>query len=197
MKKKNRKNGRSIDKKGSALSRAFGRPGSADAALACIAAVAVTACVSSVRVKETSMQPNIFEDDLLILDKTAYRRRAPKRGDVIVFRARAQNKPKYFIKRVIGLPGDVIDISGGEVLVNGKPQDQSYTNDGTTEGESAFQHEVPEGKLFVLGDNRAVSLDSRNSAIGDVAIKDVVGAAVFRLYPRGVSGRLPRYGADA
>ncbi|MGI6204984.1 MAG: signal peptidase I [Anaerovoracaceae bacterium] len=195
--RKNRKiNAHGIDDKTVAARRAVAGYTAADAVIAIAAAAAVNVCLGSVRVKETSMQPNFFDGDVLLIDKTAYRRRAPRRGDVIVFRTRARGLPKYFIKRVIGLPGDVVGISGGEVRVNGKTLDQSYTKDGITGGAEAEEREVPAGRLFVLGDNRAVSLDSRNDAIGCVRISDVEGTAFFRLAPRRMFGRLPRLGAD-
>lgn len=196
MKKNKKINAHGIDNKIGRARRAVAGYTAADAAIAIAAAAAVNVCLGSVRVKETSMQPNFFDGDVLLIDKTAYRRRAPRRGDVIVFRTRARGVPKYFIKRVIGLPGDVIEISGGEVRVNGKKQDQSYTKDGRTEGAETAGREVPDGRLFVLGDNRAVSLDSRNDAIGCVPISDVEGTAIFRLAPRRMFGRLPRLGTD-
>lgn len=91
---------------------------------------------------------------------------------------------KLLIKRIIGLPGDVIDIEDGLVYLNGELLEEDYIPAGGTMPHDAGSHfEVPEDSLFCLGDNRGVSKDSRYSDVGYIKIDEVVGKAVIRLYP--------------
>lgn len=136
-------------------------------------------------VKGASMEPNFFDHEYLIIDELSYRFRSPARGDIVVFRY--PNDPKqYFIKRVIGLPGETVEVSGGRVTIfndqnpNGMllPEDayldQSYT--APTQGVTLKSDEY-----FVLGDNRLVSLDSRY--FGPVKVDAIIGRAWLRGWP--------------
>ena len=138
-------------------------------------------------VKQTSMLPTLQQDNYLFLSKQAYNFGKPERGDIIVFPFYSRNGMDYYIKRVIGLPGDRIDIKEGTVYINGDPEDDHYTKDRTTPGDIR-KLVVPKGELFVLGDNRLVSVDSRDPSIGTIKIDSVVGEAVFRLLPLGEAG---------
>jgi len=136
-------------------------------------------------VKESSMQPTLYENNYIFLSKQSYHIGEPKRGDIIVFHTNLTNQEgeeKLLIKRVIGLPGDKISVLQGEVFINDKKQVEPYTLEGFTSG-YLEDFIVPEGQLFVMGDNRAVSLDSRAPEIGCVEIDKVVGKAFLRLYP--------------
>jgi signal peptidase I len=136
-------------------------------------------------VKESSMQPTLFENNYIFLSKQAYNFGEPKRGDIIVFHTNLTNQEgeeKLLIKRVIGLPGDKISVLQGDVFINDEKQDEPYILEGFTSG-YLEDFIVPEGQLFVMGDNRAVSLDSRAEEIGCVEIDKVVGKAFLRLYP--------------
>ena len=93
------------------------------------------------------------------------------------------------IKRIIGLPGDKISVSDGVVYRNGEALVEDYTMEGFTTGEVA-EMVVPEGEMFVMGDNRTVSLDSRSEEVGCVDMEEILGKAVFRLYPFDKIGRL-------
>ena len=93
------------------------------------------------------------------------------------------------IKRIIGLPKDKITILEGDVYINDKKQDEEYILDGFTSG-YLEDFVVPENQIFVMGDNRAVSLDSRAEEIGCIDIDKIVGKAFFRLYPFGDIGLL-------
>ena len=164
-----------------------------DIVIAIVIAVAISMVIKPTVVKETSMEPNFHSNDYIFLNRLAYKfGNEPKKGDVIVFRSHSENlldehqKNKLLIKRVIGVPGDKIQITGGEVYINGEPDDQSYTNDGETLAESDELEEgieVPEDSLFCMGDNRLVSVDSRSSDVGFVDEDTIVGKAVFRLLP--------------
>lgn len=162
-----------------------------DIAIAAVIAFLVTLVIKPTVVKESSMEPNFYEDDYLFLNKLAYKFGSePAKGDVIVFRTKFKDdkgKNKLYIKRVIGVPGDTINIENDKVYINGEEDEQSYTKDGLTptgDGDSPVNDlKVPEGKLFCMGDNRLVSIDSRNSKVGLINEKDIVGKAVFRLMP--------------
>ncbi|MCI2061639.1 MAG: signal peptidase I [Eubacteriaceae bacterium] len=161
-----------------------------------IAVVALIVCailffVRPVIVDGDSMLPNFHNRDYLFLNEQAYRIGKPHRGDVVVFHVTAGGEDELYIKRVIGIPGDKIDIHGGDVYVNGDRQDQEYTKDGYTPG-NVSGAVVPKGRVYVLGDNRANSIDSR--IIGTVRISDIRGRAIFRLFPLKRIGTLPEYG---
>jgi len=156
-----------------------------DILIAVIIAVIILQFIKPTFVRETSMLPTLQEYNFLFLSKQSYRFGEPKRGDIIVFHTKLKTRTgseKMLIKRVIGLPGDSITIEDGKVYINGKEQDQSYTMDGYTSG-YIKDLVVPEGELFVMGDNRQNSIDSRDPSVGFVRISDVYGKAVFRLYP--------------
>ena len=120
-----------------------------------------------------SMVPTIKHNQIVLIDRRAYKRREPKINDLIAFNAHVKNQHKFFLKRVIGVSGDQIKIDQHRVYVNGKLIDEPYLNETMIEvGSKTWR--VPEGKLFVMGDNRNHSLDSR--AIGFIDVKeDVLG----------------------
>jgi signal peptidase I len=108
----------------------------------------------------TSMLPTLQPGQRVAIDTLAYRQRLPRRGEIVAFRA-PFNPSKTLIKRVIGLPGDVVSIvSGGTVLVNGHPLSEPYVVSPARSEMAAF--DVPAHVLFVLGDNRSHSFDSRH-----------------------------------
>ena len=136
-------------------------------------------------VKERSMEPTLYENNYIFLSKQSYRLGEPDRGDIIVFHTNLttwEGEEKLLIKRVIGRPGDKITIVDGQVFINEELQEEDYILENYTSG-YVEDFEVPEGELFVMGDNREVSLDSRSPDIGGVKISDVIGKAFFRLYP--------------
>ena len=123
------------------------------------------------RIEGFSMLPTLQEGEYVIIDKLSYYLNEPERGDVIVLHF-PNDRSRDFIKRVIGVPGDHIDVSGGVVTINGVPLSEPYINaepsyDGTWE--------VPEGQYFVLGDNRNNSSDSHNWSF--LPRDDIVGKA--------------------
>ena len=133
----------------------------------------INAISERIRVESISMQPTLFPGDYVIVNKLAYRfTGAPQRGDVIVFKYPPNPDAIPYIKRVIGLPGDQVYISEGKVYINGllmlEPWLKVTTNRG---GEWA----VPDGQLFVMGDNRNNSSDSRSW--GFVPYKNIIGRA--------------------
>lgn len=141
-----------------------------------IAAVVRMFIFSPYEVSGMSMYPTFDGDEVLIVNKLVYEMKKPEFGDVIVFHTKEQ---RDFVKRVIGLPGDKIAIHKGIVLRNGEKINEKYINEKPIEDFKELT--VPEGKLFVLGDNRNNSLDSR--IIGTVNFKDVVGRADVVVMP--------------
>ncbi|MGI6177284.1 MAG: signal peptidase I [Eubacterium sp.] len=158
-----------------------------DVIIAVVVAFVIVQFFRPTVVRQSSMLPNFEDGDYLIVSRQAYKLLGgePDRGDVIVFdsqRKAEDGSEKYLIKRIIGLPGETITITGGVVYINGEPLDQSYTKDGTTSGEIE-NYVIPEGTYFCCGDNRLNSLDSRSSEIGVVSRDMIYGQVVFRLYP--------------
>jgi signal peptidase I len=152
--------------------------------LALLLFLAINTVTSRVRVENISMEPTLQPGYLLIVNKLAYKLGEPKHGDIVVFHYMGDNNEDY-IKRVIGLPGDEVKIENGTVYVNGIALNEPYI--------AAFPAysgtwKVPEGSLFVLGDNRNNSSDSHQW--GFVDLDDVVGKAVFIYYPFDVIGSL-------
>ena len=162
--------------------------------LAVIIAVIVMQFIKPTIVKQRSMEPNFYTDDYLLVSKQSYKlfHNKPEIGDVIVFETGMktdEGEDKLLIKRVIGVPGDVLSIKDGKVFVNGSEIDDSYTKEQYTSGDIE-DLVVPEDMLFCLGDNRAVSVDSRSSDVGFVAYDSILGKAVFRLYPFNTFGAI-------
>ncbi len=132
------------------------------------------------KVSEHSMQPTINDGDVLLLNKVLYIH--PEPGDIVVFKSDLKNDDgtdMNLIKRVIGTEGDIITITNGKLYRNGELVEEDYIYDECT-GE-VYNYTVPEGKMYVLGDHREVSRDSRE--IGAVDEDSVIGIAFFRVWP--------------
>ena len=117
------------------------------------------------KIKGDSMQPNYPDGEFLLTDKLSYRFGEPQRGDVIVFEAPGVQGEEY-IKRIIGLPGERVQVKGGKVYVNGKMLEESYLKSTLVTSNGAFSKEgkedlVPTDHYYVLGDNRPASSESR------------------------------------
>ncbi|MEA2640523.1 MAG: signal peptidase [Chloroflexota bacterium] len=167
---------------------------------------AVRAVVQNFKVEGTSMEPTLHNNEFLIINKATYTRvdgtplvsvadrdgsggpvflfGAPARGDIIVFRY-PQQPDKDFIKRIIGVPGDTVDVKSGQVTVNGTHVDEPYIRDHASyDGHWV----VPGGNYFVLGDNRPNSSDSH--VWGYVPADNLIGKAWFSYWPPGNWGPL-------
>jgi len=141
-----------------------------------LAFLIITFVAQSYVVDGISMLPTLEHGQRLIVEKVSYRFRDPRRGEIIVL-----NVPNaQFIKRVIAVEGDVVEARGGTVYVNGTPLDEPYVSAATYPNFGPFV--VPEGHLWVMGDNRPRSNDSRGT-VGFLNTDDVVGRAVFRYWP--------------
>ena len=146
-----------------------------DVIIAIIISVAVLFCVSPSQVKEHSMQPTVNDGDVVLLNKVFYGELKDEKG-----------KNMKLIKRVIGLEGNKITIKDGFVYVNGSMIEEKYIYQ-TTTGE-VENYVVPKGKVYVLGDHREVSRDSRQ--LGAIDKKSIVGKAFFRIFPLKKMGRI-------
>lgn len=135
-------------------------------------------------VNGTSMVPTLEDGDQLICDKISYRFHDPERFDIIIFPYKYQ-KNTYFIKRVIGLPGETVRIDyDGSIYINGEILDEKYGLEKMTYPGIAEQEiTLGDDEYFVLGDNRNVSEDSRYPDVGLIKREDIIGRAWLRIYP--------------
>ena len=154
------------------------------------------------RVEGQSMEPNIHNDQRLVVEKISYRLHLPERGDIVVLKPPnwqpqqleqrilswvctvlpldcAMDAPDPLIKRVIALPGETIEIRDGRVYINGEALEEPYLQQETYG--TVPPRVITPGHIFVLGDNRGASNDSRS--FGEVALSNVVGRAWFRYWP--------------
>lgn len=141
--------------------------------------------VESFLVHGSSMEPTLHHGDRLLVNKIAYRIGSPQRGDIVVFHA-PFGESRDYIKRVIAGPGDRIRIQNGIPYVNGEPLEEPYV---ARQDESSMPEMViPPGSVFVMGDNRRNSQDSR--AFGYIGIEEIVGKALVVYWPLDVAGLL-------
>lgn len=141
--------------------------------------------MSPQEINGASMEPNFHNGEYILTNKVEYRIGNPKRGDVVIFKS-PKNKDIDYIKRVIGLPGDIVALRNNSIYVNGNKLEESYLAPGVVIFGESYLHEnqevtVPPGKYFVLGDNRPHSSDSRE--FGPIAKEDFIGKAFLRYWP--------------
>ena len=147
-------------------------------------------------VRGASMEPNYYENEYLIIDELSYRFRDPARGETVVFHPPGNNEQQYYIKRVIGLPGETVEIRDGKIYIfndtylNGHVLDEEYLIE-STEGKQRVT--LGREEYFLLGDNRDESLDSR--AIGPIPFDNITGRVWIRGLPLHKAGMLdlPEY----
>ena len=166
-----------------------------------VALVVKTFLFQAFYIPSASMEPTLSEGDRVLVNKVSYDLHDVHRGDVIVFELDAEDVGpdgiKDLIKRVIGLPGDVIETRDGVVYVNDRALDEPYLAEGTVTGDpqdsqnpAIERQTVPDDHVFVLGDNRSNSADSRYPYRGPIPIDTIVGRAFVLVWPPGDIGTL-------
>jgi signal peptidase I len=144
--------------------------------------------VQNFRIEGYSMEPNFHDGEFLLVNKILYMLRPPERGDVIVF-VPPTSSSRDFIKRVIGLPGDRVEVINGKVYINGEMLDEPYPLNPASYSAAAVT--VPPDEYFVLGDNRNNSSDSHSW--GTVSVKKIIGKAWVTYWPPSMMGMVPEY----
>ncbi|WP_020061155.1 signal peptidase I [Bacillus sp. 123MFChir2] len=155
-------------------------------AIACVIAFLMKVFVFfPTTVQGASMQPTLYEGDKVIVNKLAKQIDSYDHGDVIVLKTN-----NYYVKRIIGLPGDTIEMKNDRLYINSQLQNESYVEKNKKYAKQLMVNltedfgpiKIPENKIFVMGDNRLVSRDSRNE-LGLIDKDDVLGSLVARYYP--------------
>lgn len=149
-----------------------------------LALVIKTFIIETTEVSGDSMYSTLTHKDKLLVNRFIYKFKSPERGDIIVFLP--DNENRNYIKRVIGLPGETIDIHDGNVYVNGSELKEDYITQDTynlLSDAKEFPYTLGEGEYFAMGDNRGNSLDSRSVDVGELTLDKVRGQAVCRIFP--------------
>lgn len=151
----------------------------------------VTFGIQSVTMAGQSMNPALTNQDVLLLNKAAYTFRNPKRYDIIAFKLKEETDGYFNIKRIIGLPGETIQIKNGKVFIDGNVlKDLPFENLIMTEGLAATEITLGDEEYFVMGDNCNNSEDSRYVNIGNISEKEISGKVFFRISPKSEFGRV-------
>jgi signal peptidase I len=145
-----------------------------------IAILMVVFLYQPVKVEGTSMQPELIDQERIFVNKFVYHFEEIHRGDIVVFWY-PKDPSKSFIKRVVGVPGDLVSVRGGRVYINGQLLEERYVPRGYQDSDSYPSVQVKEGYYYVLGDHRNASNDSRSWGL--VPRKYIYGKAVFRYWP--------------
>jgi signal peptidase I len=138
-----------------------------------------------IRVEGSSMEPTLHDAELVVVNRLAYRWSEPQRGDIVVFRFPLEPN-RRFIKRIVGLPGEMVAIHNGQVFIDGDPLDEPYI---AAPPRYIGEWEIQPGQIFVLGDNRNNSSDSQTW--GPVPLGQLIGKAVLVYWPPPEMGLIP------
>lgn len=136
------------------------------------------------QVQGSSMEPKLSSEDNLIVDKISYRFHDPERFDIIVFPFQYEDNT-YYIKRIIGLPGETVQIDlEGNILIDGEILEENYGKEVIQNPGRAYEPvTLGEDEYFVMGDNRNNSIDSRDPSVGNIKREDIIGRAWLRILP--------------
>lgn len=153
--------------------------------VAAVAVLVATLWLPVLQIYGSSMNPTLTDGQIVVSLKTSNM----EQGDIVAF----YYNNKILVKRVIAKAGDWVDLKeDGTVFVNDNQLHEPYISEKSFgDADIGFPYQVPEGKLFVMGDHRATSADSRHSVVGCVAEEQIVGKIVFRIWPLGELGSLP------
>lgn len=139
----------------------------------------------------SSMANTLQDGEHLYVEKLSYRFDALDRFDIIVFYPYGRDSEEYYVKRIIGMPGETIQIIGSDIYINGEILEEHYGKDPITDpGRAAEPITLGEDEYFVMGDNRSVSKDSRSEEVGNVKKENIGGRAIFRIKPLSRFGTL-------
>lgn len=156
------------------------------AGVLCLTWVIIAFVGQRTEVKGASMESTLQNGDQLITDKITYRFRDPQRFDIIVFPFQYE-KDTYYIKRIIGLPGETVQIGeDGTIYIDGEVLEESYGREVISPeniGRAAEPITLGEDEYFVMGDNRNNSMDSRTAIVGNIHREDIIGRAWVRIWP--------------
>jgi signal peptidase I len=157
-------------------------------------AVVLALCVHTwvgqlVTVDGPSMQPGLYTGEKVLVGRVEYYFASPKRGDIVL--ARFPGSDMNYIKRVIGLGGERIAVNDGAVYIDGKKLDEPYIPERIREDMAEIT--IPEGSVFLMGDNRNDSTDSRSESVGPISLKQVEGRAYALIWPVGKYTKLTGY----
>ena len=155
-------------------------------------AIGINLVVQPTIVSGQSMYPTLENKDYLMVNKVAYKSGIPERGDIIVFKtelidSKSKNK-KNLVKRVIGLPDEHLIIKNNKVYIDGKHLEEDYLIDAYTDGDIDII--IPSNHIFVMGDNRENSDDSRKAYIGNISLEDIIGKVFVRMHPFNKGGQI-------
>ena len=144
----------------------------------------ITFVAQRTEVSGSSMEPTLQDGDSLLVDKISYRLDDPKRYDIVIFPYKYGDR-QYFIKRVIGLPGERIRVDmDGNIYINDAILMESYGAEVIVDpGRAIDEITLGPDEYFVMGDNRNHSMDSRDPSVGNITKKDILGRAMIRIYP--------------
>ncbi len=135
-------------------------------------------------VSGSSMETTLQNDDNLLVEKVSYLISNPKRFDVVVFYPYGREHEEYYVKRVIGLPGETIQILGEDIYIDGQKLEEHYGKDPITyQGIAGEALTLGDDEFFLMGDNREVSFDSRYEEIGPISKELIAGKALVRIWP--------------
>jgi signal peptidase I len=166
-------------------------------ALALVIYAAIQVTVQTNKVYGSSMEPSLHQGQYLVVNKLVYLRlgerhlfRPPGRGDIVILRP--PGRDKLLIKRVVGLPGDTVEVKEGQVYINGETLSESYIQEPPLY--TFARHIIPPESYFVLGDNRNHSMDSADwKNLGPVPKENIVGQAWLSFWPPSEMGRVPNF----
>lgn len=150
----------------------------------CVAYLIVTYVGQRTQVSGSSMESTLSDSDHLIVDKISYRFSDPERFDIIVFPFQ-YDKETYYIKRIIGMPGETVQIDiDGKIYIDGELLEENYGREVIQNpGRASEPIQLGSDEYFVMGDNRNNSSDSRDQSVGNIHKKDIIGRAFIRIWP--------------
>lgn len=131
-----------------------------------------------------SMENSLHDGENVLVEKFLYKSKGLDRFDIVVFYPYGRGHSDYYVKRVIGLPGETVQIIGSDIYINGEVLEENYGKDKITdEGIAKDPITLSDNEIFVLGDNREVSMDSRYEAVGPVSLDNIGGRVILRILP--------------